>query len=91
MVGLFENWEFEGDEITLAPGSVVVYFTDGVVEAENSEGEQLGTDRIIELVRANTFLTAMDLQALIVDQVFDWSAGLEQADDITVVCLKVSA
>ena len=62
---------------------------DGVVEAVNRDGEQFGTERLIELVRTNTFLTAEDIHALIVDQVFEWSGGTEQADDITVLCVKV--
>lgn len=89
VVGLFENWAFEGATTQLSEGDLLVLFTDGVVEAENKEGEQFGTDRVIEMVQANTFLTADDIETLLIDQVFDWSAGLEQADDITVVCLKV--
>lgn len=89
VVGLFENWDFEAGEVTLRPGDLIVYFTDGVVEAVNPDGEQFGTERLIELVRTNTFLTAEDIHALIVDQVFEWSGGTEQADDITVLCVKV--
>jgi sigma-B regulation protein RsbU (phosphoserine phosphatase) len=91
VVGLFENWNYEGDEVELKPGDLVIYFTDGVVEAENINGEQFGTERLIELIRSNTFLTAQDIQSLILEQVFDWTGAQEQADDITVVCLKVLA
>jgi phosphoserine phosphatase RsbU/P len=89
VVGLFENWDFRVGEAQLRPGDLLVYFTDGVVEAENSQGEQLTTQRLIEIVRRNTFLTADDTLELILEQVFDWSAGVEQADDITLVCLKI--
>ncbi len=89
VVGLFENWNYEGEEVQLLPGDTVIYFTDGVVEAENDKGEQFGTERLIELIRPNTFLTAHDIQALILGQVFDWACDREQADDITVVCLRV--
>jgi sigma-B regulation protein RsbU (phosphoserine phosphatase) len=91
VVGLFENWSYEGDEVKLIAGDVVVYFTDGVVEAENLDGEQFGTERLIDLIQPNVFLTAHDIQALILEQVFEWAANQEQADDITVVCLKVLA
>lgn len=89
MVGLFENWNYEGDEVELKPGDLVVYFTDGVVEAENSDGEQFGTERLIELIKSNTFLTAHDIQSLILEQVFEWTGSQDQADDITVVCMKL--
>jgi len=90
VVGLFENWEFISSEIELKSGDLVVYFTDGVVEATNQQDEQFGTDRLIQLVADNTFLTADDVQALIVEQVFIWAEGEEQGDDITVLCFKVT-
>jgi len=89
VVGLFENWAFEGGEAQLRHGDLVLLFTDGVVEAETEEGEQLGTDRLIEIVRSNSFLTAEDIQSLVVEHVFDWASGTEQADDITVLCMKI--
>jgi sigma-B regulation protein RsbU (phosphoserine phosphatase) len=89
VVGLFGNWAFEGGETQLRQGDLALLFTDGVVEAENEEGEQFGTDRLIEIVRLNSFLTAEDIQSLIVEQVFDWASGTEQADDITVLCMKI--
>jgi len=91
VVGLFEKWSFVASETTLEKGDLVVYFTDGVVEATNREGEQFGTERLKRLVSENTFLTADDVQAMIVEQVFVWAEGEEQADDITVLCLKVTA
>ena len=90
VVGLFENWNYEGAQISVAPGDILLYFTDGVVEAENEDDEQFGTDRLIELVQKNTFLTADDIQSLVLDSVFQWSAGMEQADDITVVCVRIT-
>jgi phosphoserine phosphatase RsbU/P len=89
VVGLFENWDFQAGEVQLRMGDLLVYFTDGVVEAENRDGEQLTTQRLIDVVRSNTFLTADDTLELILEHVFDWSGDIEQADDITLVCLKV--
>ena len=90
VVGLFENWDFEAGEVTLCPGDLLLYFTDGVVEAANAEGEQFGTDRVTEIVRQNLFLTAEDIQRLLLDEVFEWTGEADQADDITVVCMKVA-
>jgi sigma-B regulation protein RsbU (phosphoserine phosphatase) len=89
VVGLFENWDYEGAEVQLKPGDLLIFFTDGVVEAESDEGEQFGTERLVELIKSNTFLTAHDIQALILEQVFEWSGSQDQADDITVVSFKV--
>ena len=88
-MGLFEKWNFEAGESSLNPGDLLVFYTDGVIEATNSAGEQFGSKRLRESIRSNLFLTAEDIQNLVLDQVFDWSGGKEQEDDITVVCLKI--
>jgi phosphoserine phosphatase RsbU/P len=89
VVGLFEDPVYEEETIQLAPQDVVVFYTDGIVEAENPEGEQYDDERLIELITLNAFLTAEDLQALILDELSNWVAGGNQRDDMTVVIMKV--
>jgi sigma-B regulation protein RsbU (phosphoserine phosphatase) len=91
VAGLFEDPEYDEETLQLNPDDTVVYYTDGIVEAENPKGEQYGEDRLAELVIANAFLTADDLQALIIDQLSCWVAGGNQADDMTVVIVKMPA
>ena len=40
------------DPITLEPGDIVVLVTDGIQEAMSPTGEQFGTERLLEVVRA---------------------------------------
>ncbi|MFB3904401.1 MAG: PP2C family protein-serine/threonine phosphatase [Acidobacteriota bacterium] len=89
VAGLFEDPEYDEETLQLHPDDMVVYFTDGIVEAENPKGEQYGEDRLAELLIANAFLTADDLQALILDQLSCWVAGGDQRDDMTVVVVKI--
>ncbi|HXK59016.1 MAG TPA: SpoIIE family protein phosphatase [Acidobacteriota bacterium] len=89
VAGLFEDPVYDEETLELHPGDVVVYYTDGIVEAENPNGDQYGEDRLAELIIANTFLTADDLQALILDQLSCWVAGGDQRDDMTVVVVKM--
>jgi sigma-B regulation protein RsbU (phosphoserine phosphatase) len=89
VAGLFEDPEYEEETIGLNPRDVVVYYTDGIVEAENPQGEQFGEDRLADLLISNSFLTADDLQTLILDQLSCWVAGGDQRDDMTVVVVKV--
>jgi phosphoserine phosphatase RsbU/P len=89
VVGLFEDPVYEEETIQLASQDIVVFYTDGIVEAENPQGVQYDDDRLIELVKLNAFLTAEDLQALILDELSSWVAGGNQRDDMTVVIMKV--
>lgn len=88
VVGLFEDVEYREATFHLRSGDVALLYTDGVTEAENARGEMFEEKKLIELVQPNLFLTAQDIQRLVVEEVFSWSRGVEQADDITVVCLK---
>ncbi len=91
VAGLFEDPEYDEETLQLDHSDMVVYYTDGIVEAENPKGEQYGEDRLAELLIANAFLTADDLQALIIDQLSCWVAGGDQRDDMTVVIVKMPA
>jgi len=52
-LGVFgdENWE-QGC-VQLAPGDVLVLYTDGIIEAENAQGEFLGMEQLLDSVRTN--------------------------------------
>ncbi len=89
VAGLFEDPEYEEETLQLRSKDMVVFYTDGIVEAENPAGEQFGEDRLAELLTMNSFLTADDLQALILDQLSCWVAGGDQRDDMTVVIVKI--
>lgn len=88
VVGLFETWEYEEETLTLSPGDLVVLYTDGIVEAEDSQGEQFSEARLVELVTANSFLTAEDLQNLVFHELSRWTGTGERDDDVTLVILK---
>src|SRR5690606_18657947 len=49
-LGLFDELAYPTATVGLAPGDVVVCYSDGVTEAESSEGEAFGVDRVIEAV-----------------------------------------
>ncbi len=91
VAGIFADPEYEEEQIRLQEGDVLTFYTDGVVEAENPQGDQFGEEQLEELVKTNAFLTADDIRALILDEVSDWIEGREQRDDITVVTLKVDS
>jgi phosphoserine phosphatase RsbU/P len=89
VVGLFEDPVYEEETVQLKPQDIVVLYTDGIVEAENPEGVQYEEQRLVDLIKLNLFLTAEDLQALILDELSRWVAGGHQRDDMTVVIMKV--
>lgn len=87
VLGLFEDWQCSAAEVELKPGDVLVLYTDGVTEAENTAGEEFGEHRLVEMLCANRQLPAPALLEAIESTVQQYSGG-EQADDITVVVAR---
>jgi sigma-B regulation protein RsbU (phosphoserine phosphatase) len=79
------------DEGTMAlePGDRVVLFTDGVTEARNDAGEDLGDERLVQLIVANRHLHAEELQHAVVDAVSAYCRGRFD-DDVTMVVVGVA-
>lgn len=73
----------------LAPGSVLVLGTDGIWEARDASGRMFGKDRVREVVRAHAASPAGDIAAAVTAAVDAFAAGTPQADDQTLVVLKV--
>src|SRR6266849_3580466 len=72
----------------LTPGDVLVFYTDGVTEAENQSGEELGADRLSALVRRGSSSSAEALMTDIFHNVADFCSGVGFNDDVTVLVVK---
>lgn len=89
-LGVKESTKFRETKIELSPKDVLVYFTDGITEARNLEGEEYGYDRFEDFLRINCYLSAKDLREAILYEYNKWVEGLDEADDdITVVVVKM--
>lgn len=81
---------YESAEISLNPGDLIVFFTDGVTEAMNPEQtEEYETKRLKECIRKNRDRTAQEIQDAIIDDINAFSNNI-QYDDITIIVLKVA-
>ena len=54
VVGLLPSFPYEQGSVVLAPGDILVEYTDGVSEAMNAADEEWGEDRMIRTIRAAT-------------------------------------
>ena len=88
-LGIEPNQKYATEKIELAPGSTVVLYTDGVIEARR-DGELYGEERLDKALRKHRKLDAQALaEAILVDcRTF---AGGELDDDCAIVCLKLAA
>jgi serine phosphatase RsbU (regulator of sigma subunit) len=88
-VGLFPILHCEPEQITLESGDVMVWYTDGLTEAENPAGEQFGPKKISDIVRSNPNASAQEIVDLLYQEVINFSERDTFDDDLTIMVLKV--
>ena len=87
-LGLFSGFPYEGQEIRIERQMMLYMFTDGVNEAENSNKELFGDDRLTALLKLNASQEPSEIVDKTFAEVKNHANGTEQSDDITVMCIK---
>jgi sigma-B regulation protein RsbU (phosphoserine phosphatase) len=87
-VGFFEHAPYEDVVEQLANGDVIVIFSDGVTEALDTQGQEFGEERLIELVRQQHGADPATILDRIVAAVQTFSHGAAQHDDVTALVIK---
>lgn len=75
-------------DLELASGDAIVLFTDGITEARNKQNEEIGYDRLMEWVGHSAHLAARAMVQRLVTAVQEYSSGMPQLDDVTVLVVK---
>jgi phosphoserine phosphatase RsbU/P len=88
-LGMFPNATWEEFSIATQPGDSVVFFSDGIVDALNAEGEMFGNERLIATVKKNHHKSASRLAECILTDVGRFQGKRDRFDDETVVVLRV--
>jgi sigma-B regulation protein RsbU (phosphoserine phosphatase) len=87
-VGLLRDATYDAGALPLTDRSVVLIYTDGVVEARNPADEEFGLARLIDVCRT----AEGNIDALlhtVVDTLDGWRGDIEQGDDITLIGVAV--
>ena len=90
-LGLMTGMSYEENETVLFPGEGVLFYTDGLVEAHNPQGEMFGIPRLRDLLSERS-IGGTDLSATLMEELERFTGeGWEQEDDITLLTLQRSA
>lgn len=88
-LGVREKVKFKEITLELKPGDILVYYTDGIIEAPSPQGEEFSFERFEEIIVKNHYLSVQELKNLILNKYEEWVQGGKQHDDITLVIVKV--
>ena len=86
-LGVMPDYDFEQRTVALAPGELVVLFTDGVTEAINDEDEEFGPDRLQEVFSGGPPGFVREANEAVFGAVNEFAGDAPQFDDITCVTL----
>jgi len=88
-LGLFDEAQYDEVNYKAKAGDLFVFFSDGVLDAENRAGELFGRKRLESVVAANYTGTAESIVKAIFKAVGEHTSGVDAFDDETVVAIKV--
>ena len=86
-LGTAPDLSYKQNTVTLSPGNSVIFYTDGVTEAMNSEEEEFGLDPLSEFFRTNPPENPEETTAAVFDAVNAFAGEMAQSDDITCLVL----
>jgi serine phosphatase RsbU (regulator of sigma subunit) len=85
VLGVVEDAAWKQETVQLAPGDLLLLYTDGVTEAQDAEGSFFGPQRLLETARSNSGRPAGAVQDAVLAEVRRFVGGAPQFDDITVM------
>ena len=80
----------EETTLPLSTGDVLLFYTDGIPEAMNSQDLEFGYERIEQIVARNAHRGVEEIKEQLLGQVNEFTRGVPMADDATLVIAKVA-
>ena len=87
-IGLFPRRPFDQDRVTLAPGDLLLLYSDGVSEANDKDHNEFSVERVVASLRASASEPGEKILDRLIDDIDAFAAGAPQFDDITMMVLK---
>ena len=88
-LGVDPGFEFQLQEATVKPGSILFLYTDGLTEATNVSCELYGEERMTRaLAGASSLKSPVELIEMMEKSIQDFVGEAEQSDDLTLVAIN---
>ncbi|MCK5033734.1 MAG: serine/threonine-protein phosphatase, partial [Calditrichia bacterium] len=85
----FLPFEYNSDRIQLESGDILVFYTDGLVEAMNEKEEEFSEDNVINILKKKSNSSSRIIQKNLIDEVKKHIGDKKLEDDFTLVVVKI--
>jgi len=91
LLGVFDKQQYKSETLHLERGDVILFYTDGLVEAHTAppEKQEFGETRVLEFLLEHRHLRAQAILDSALDLINKFTAGAHQHDDLTLVVVKI--
>ncbi|MFC7686971.1 PP2C family protein-serine/threonine phosphatase [Ureibacillus sp. GCM10028918] len=89
MLGGLPNQIYKEESVTLTEGDLVFIYTDGIIEAVNTDNEMYKVERLNALLKSVVAKNVEEIEQCVIKDLNQYTEGLPQKDDITMVLLKI--
>ena len=87
IIGIIPDYEYTESLLQMEKGDIMTIFTDGIIEASSRDNDMYGEERLIKLLGDYSGISPLEMVKLIVEDIDNFSGGVEQYDDITVMAI----
>ena len=87
-LGIVPLFEYQQSSVTISPGDTFIFYTDGVTEAMNSDGEEFGVERLRQVFADSPHRDCQAATEAVFQAVSAFAGSHPQSDDITCVALR---
>jgi sigma-B regulation protein RsbU (phosphoserine phosphatase) len=89
ILGIQERIKIESARCKLGPSDIVLFVSDGIIEAQNIDGDNYGLDEFGDLLKSKHSGSPSQLVDFIMDEIGRFSKDAEQMDDRTILAFQV--
>jgi sigma-B regulation protein RsbU (phosphoserine phosphatase) len=90
VMGIIDDAQYKENRIKFSSGDMAVFYTDGITEAMNNQGELYGVERLKEVIKYNCLLEIKEILNKILLDISKFCQNTEQHDDITVIIIRAT-
>ena len=87
-IGFMQGYNYKQGELKLEKGDIVLYYTDGITEAENPNKELFGFERLEKVIYDNRYNDVDTIKENILNEINIFRRDYPQVDDLTFVIIK---